>query len=55
MENTKTLKLNKNIVDSIEKLANAKNNSFDNIAVCLLNFAVENLCDEDKKIIENKN
>ena len=49
---TKTLRLPENLVNDIQLLANLKNISFNKAVIELLDFSLENLDDEDKKLIE---
>ena len=49
---TKTLRLPENLVNDIQLLANSKNISFNKAVIELLDFSLENLDDEDKKLIE---
>ena len=51
---SKTLRLPENIVNDIEILSNIKNTSFNKIVIELLNFSLENLDSEDKKIMQEK-
>lgn len=51
---SKTLRLPENIVEDIQNLANLKNLSFNKTIISLLEFSLENLDDNDKKILENK-
>ena len=50
---SKTLRLPENIVDDVQNLADLKNISFNRTISALLEFALENLDDEDKKKIDN--
>ena len=45
---SKTLRLPENIVEDIEALANIKNTSLNQISILLMEFALDNLDDEDK-------
>ena len=49
---TKTLRLPENLVNDIQLLANLKNIYFNKAVIELLDFSLENLDDEDKKLIE---
>ncbi len=51
---TKTLRLPENLVNDIQILADLKNISFNRAVIELLEFSLENLDDEDKKLIEKK-
>lgn len=49
---TKTLRIPSDIVEKIQCLANSKNISFNRVVNEILKFGLENLDDEDKKLIE---
>ena len=51
---SKTLRLPENIVADIQLLSDYKNISFNKIVIELLNFALENLDDEDLKLLCDK-
>lgn len=51
---TKTLRLPENLVNDIQILADLKNISFNKAVIELLEFSLENLDDEDRKLIEKK-
>lgn len=51
---TKTLRLPENLVNDIQILADLKNISFNRAVIELLEFSLENLDDEDRKLIEKK-
>ncbi len=46
---SKTLRLPENLVIDVENLSNLKNISFNKTITTLIEFALENLDDEDKK------
>ena len=48
---SKTLRLPENIVEDIEALANIKNTSLNQISILLMEFALDNLDDEDKEAL----
>jgi len=48
---SKTLRLPENLVEEIENLANLKNLSFNKTVTTLLEFSLENLDEEDKKVL----
>ena len=48
----KTLRLQENIVDDIQNLANIKNLSFNKIVISLLEFSLNNLDEDDRKKID---
>lgn len=50
---TKTLRIPRDIIEKIECLANKKNISFNRAVIEFLKFGLDNLDDEDKKIIED--
>ncbi|MBO5179249.1 MAG: hypothetical protein J6B87_02755 [Clostridia bacterium] len=50
---TKTLRIPSDIVKKIDFLASKKNISFNKAVIEFLKFGLENLDDEDKKIIDN--
>ena len=52
-ENSKTLKLPMSIVKDIEALSEYKKISLNQVTILLLEYALQNLDVEDKKIIEN--
>lgn len=52
-ENSRTLKLPVNIVKDIEALSEYKKISLNQVTILLLEYALQNLDVEDKKIIEN--
>jgi len=49
---TKTLRLPEDLVDNVQILANIKNLSFNKVVVTLVEFALENLEEEDKQSLE---
>lgn len=49
---TKTLRLPENMVDNIQELANIKNLSFNRVVISLLEFGLDNLNENDKKILK---
>lgn len=49
---SKTLRLPENIVEDIEALANIKNTSLNQISILLMEFALDNLDDEDKDALK---
>lgn len=49
---TKTLRLPENIVEDIEALAKIKNTSLNQISILLMDFALNNLDQEDKELLE---
>ncbi len=49
---TKTLRLPEDLVDNVQILANIKNLSFNKVVVTLVEFALENLEEEDKQALE---
>ena len=49
---TKTLRIPSDIVEKIQCLANNKNISFNRVVNEILKFGLENLDEEDKKLIE---
>jgi len=49
---SKTLRLPEDLVDDIQILANMKNLSFNRVVTSLLNFAIENIDDEDKAMLK---
>ena len=49
---TKTLRLSEDLVDNVQILANIKNLSFNKVVVTLVEFALENLEEEDKQALE---
>ena len=51
---TKTVRLPENLVNDIQILADLKNISFNKAVIELLEFSLENLDDEDRKLIEKK-
>lgn len=51
---SKTLRLPENIIEDIENLAQLKNISLNQTCISLMEFALKNLDDEDKKILENQ-
>ena len=53
IENSRTLRLPANIVKDIEALSEHKKISFNQVTTLLLEYALQNLDVEDKKIIEN--
>ena len=50
---SKTLRLPEDLVDNIQILANMKNLSFNRVVTSLLQFAIENIDDEDKAMLKN--
>ena len=46
---SKTLRLPENIVNNVQNLSNMKNISFNRTIIVLIEFALENLDDEDKE------
>lgn len=50
---SKTLRLPEDLVDEIQILADMKNLSFNRVATSLLQFAIENIDDEDKAKLKN--
>jgi len=50
---SKTLRLPEDLVDDIQILANMKNLSFNRVVTSLLQFAIENIDDEDKAMLKN--
>lgn len=51
---SKTLRLPENLVEDIENLSNMKNISFNKTVITLIEFALDNLDEEDKKKIEER-
>ena len=51
---SKTLRLPENLVNDIQILSDLKNISFNKAVIELLDFSLENLDDEDEKLIEAK-
>lgn len=51
---SKTLRLPENLVNDIQILTDLKNISFNKAVIELLDFSLENLDDEDEKLIEEK-
>ena len=49
---SKTLRLPENIVEDIEALAHIKNTSLNQISILLMEFALDNLDDEDKDALK---
>lgn len=49
---SKTLRLPENVVTDLQALATIKNTSLNQIAILLMNFALENLDESDKKSLE---
>lgn len=49
---SKTLRLPEDLVDNIQILANMKNLSFNRVVTSLLKFAIENIDDEDKAMLQ---
>ena len=49
---SKTLRLPENMVDNVQNLSNLKNISFNRTIITLLEFALENLDEEDKKELD---
>lgn len=49
---SKTLRLPENVVTDLQALATIKNTSLNQIAILLMNFALENLDESDKKALE---
>ena len=52
---SKTLRLPENLVDTVQTLANLKNISFNRAIITLVEFALDNLDEDDKDIIVNVN
>lgn len=48
---SKTLRLPENLVDNVQILANIKNLSFNRVVISLLQFALDNIDDEDKALL----
>ena len=51
---SKTLRLPENLVNDIQILSDLKNISFNKAVIELLDFSLENLDDEDRKLIDKK-
>ena len=51
---SKTLRLPENLVNNIQILSDLKNISFNKAVIELLDFSLENLDDEDEKLIKEK-
>lgn len=51
---SKTLRLPENIVEEVQFLADIKKNSFNKTIITLVEFALENLDETDKKEIEKR-
>lgn len=51
---SKTLRLPENLVNDIQILSDLKNISFNKAVIELLDFSLENLDDEDEKLIQEK-
>lgn len=51
---SKTLRLPENIVDDIQILSDLKNIFFNRTVIELLDFSLQNLDDDDEKLIEEK-
>lgn len=49
---SKTLRLPENIVEDIEALAKIKNTSLNQVSILLMDFALNNLDQEDKDLLE---
>ena len=49
---SKTLRLQENIVEDIQNLANLKNLSFNKVVISLLEFSLNNLDEKDKEELE---
>ena len=49
---SKTLRLPENIVEDIEALAKIKNTSLNQVSILLMDFALNNLDQEDKELLE---
>lgn len=49
---TKTLRLPEDVVDNVQILSNIKNLSFNKVIITLVEFALENLEEEDKIALE---
>ena len=49
---TKTLRIPSDIVDKVQKLANKKNISFNKVVIEMLKFSLDNLDEEDKRILD---
>ena len=49
---TKTLSLPEDVVDNVQTLSNIKNLSFNKVIITLVEFALENLEEEDKIALE---
>lgn len=50
---SKTLRLPENLVNTVQALADLKNISFNKAIITLVDFALENLDEEDKEKIQN--
>ena len=50
---SKTLRIPENIVNDVQNLANLKNLSFNRIVISLLEYALDNLDENDKKQLEH--
>lgn len=48
-----SLRIKKEILEKVKKIAIAKNSNIDNIVNILLEYSLNNLDEDDKKIIEN--
>lgn len=48
---SKTLRLPENLVDDVQNLANIKNLSFNRVIISLIEFSLNNLDDEDRKVL----
>lgn len=51
---SKTLRLPENLVNDIQTLSDIKNNSFNKTIITLVEFALNNLDEEDKRLLEEK-
>ncbi len=51
---SRTLRLPENLVEDVQILSDMKNNSFNKTIITLVEFALSNLDDDDKKEIEKR-
>lgn len=51
---SKTLRLPENIVDEVQILSDMKGNSFNKTIISLVEFALSNLDEDDKKEVEKR-
>ncbi len=51
---SKTLRLPENLVDEVQILSDMKGNSFNKTIITLVEFALSNLDEEDKKEVEKR-